>query len=178
MSRNPTCRRKKQHPTLVGSRCVFYFHTDGATGCHTRPWDNAPVEIKNIFHHYESKDTGCLFHQKLIMAYNPRDPKAAPYYVYIGSANLSQSAWGALEQDKKSNEATCNTKLGKMSNFKCGVVVPGAMIKGLLETGTEDWHVIVPYVQDGKRYDLKKDRPWNGICPKFGFLFLLWASEC
>lgn len=132
-------------------------------GCHTRPWDNVPGGIKNIFHHYESKDTGRLFHQKLILAYNPQDTTASPYYVYVGSANLSQSAWGALEQDKKINEATCNTKLVKLSNFECGVVIPGHLVKGLLEPGTETWQSgIVPYVQTGKRYDLSKDRPWNG----------------
>jgi hypothetical protein len=131
-------------------------------GCHTRPWDNAPREIKNLFYHYESKDTGRLFHQKLIMAYNPGDTNTLPYYVYVGSANLSQSAWGALEQDKKTNEATCNTKLFKLTNFECGVVIPGGLLERLLEEGTESWQSIVPYVQTGKKYDLPKDRPWNG----------------
>jgi tyrosyl-DNA phosphodiesterase-1 len=131
-------------------------------GCHTRPWNNAPNAIKNIFHHYESKDTGRLFHQKLILAYNPRDTTTQPYYVYVGSANLSQSAWGALEQDKKANEATCNVKLIKLTNFECGVVVPGHLVDGLLEEGTKTWlDGIVPYVQTTKRYDLHTDRPWN-----------------
>jgi len=81
----------------------------------------------------------------------------------VGSANLSQSAWGALEQGKKGNEATCNTKLVKLSNFECGVVIPGHLIEGLLEPGTESWQSgVVPYVQTGKRYNLPKDRPWNG----------------
>lgn len=62
-------------------------------GCHLRPWDSAPTEVKNIFHHYESKDTGRLFHQKFILAYNPQDTRAPPYYVYIGSANFSSAAW-------------------------------------------------------------------------------------
>ena len=81
----------------------------------------------------------------------------------MGSANLSQSAWGGLEQDKKTNEVTCNAKLVKVSNFECGVVIPGHLIKDLLEPGTESWQSgIVPYVQTGKQYDLPKDRPWNG----------------
>ncbi|KAE8440788.1 hypothetical protein EG329_006566 [Mollisiaceae sp. DMI_Dod_QoI] len=131
-------------------------------GCHTRPWDSVPNDIKNIFHHYESKDTGRLFHQKLILAYNPSDTNALPYYVYVGSANLSQSAWRALEQDKKANETTCNMKLIKMSNFECGVAIPGYLVEGLLEQGTESWQSgMVPYVQTAKRYDLPKDRPWN-----------------
>ncbi|TVY42889.1 Tyrosyl-DNA phosphodiesterase [Lachnellula occidentalis] len=133
-------------------------------GCHARPWDKVPVEIKNIFHHYESKDTGRLFHQKFILAYNPQDTNAHPYYVYIGSANFSQSAWGALENDKNAvNNATCRTKIVKLNNFECGVVIPGSLVEGLLEPGTESWQSgIVPYVQTGKRYDLPKDKPWNG----------------
>ena len=132
-------------------------------GCHTRPWEHAPDDIKNIFHHYESKDTGRLFHQKLILAYNPRVTSASPYYVYVGSANLSASAWGSIEPDKKKNDATCNTKLVKLSNFECGVLIPGRLIDGLLEKGTKNWQSgIVPYVQTGKKYDLPKDRPWNG----------------
>ena len=147
---------KKAHPSAQDAASNI--------GCHTRPWNDAPREIQNIFYHYESKDPGRLFHQKLIMAYNHEDAEAPPYFVYVGSANLSQSAWGALEQDKKANEATSNTKLVKLSNFECGVVVPGHLIEGLLEPGTESWQEgIVPYVQTAKRYELSKDRPWNGM---------------
>lgn len=134
-------------------------------GCHTRPWAEAPKDIRNIFHHYESKDTGRLFHQKLILAYNPTDTKAAPYYVYIGSANFSPSAWGSLDQDKgkKPNVATNSTKLIKMSNYECGVVIPGGLIEGLIEVETKDWQTgIVTYFQNEKRYDLRRDRAWNG----------------
>ncbi len=137
-------------------------------GCHTRPWNRAPVAIKKIFHHYRSKDPGRLFHQKLIAAYDPRGRSsssaaaAAPYYVYVGSANLSQSAWGALEPDKKGNEATCDLKLVKMTNYECGVVIDGRLITDLLEAGTPSWQEgIVPYVQTTEPYDLRRDKPWN-----------------
>ena len=133
-------------------------------GCHTRPWNKASNEIKQIFHHYESKDKGRLFHQKLILAYDPSDKAitSPPYYLYIGSANLSQSAWGGLEKDKKKNKETCDTKLVKMSNFECGVVVPGLLVPDLLASGTVDWREgIVPFVQTAKRYNLAKDKPWN-----------------
>lgn len=131
-------------------------------GCHTRPWSAAPKPIKDLFHHYHSKDSGRIFHQKLIMAYNPRDARAVPSYVYIGSANLSQSAWGALERDKRGNEATCDLKLVKTMNFECGVVVPGDVLETLLEPGTESWQDgVVPYVQTAEKYDVKRDKPWN-----------------
>lgn len=131
-------------------------------GCHTRPWPQAPEAIKDLFYHYQSKDSGKLFHQKLILAYDPTEPTAPPYCIYVGSANLSSSAWGALEKDKKENEATCDLKLVKTSNFECGVVIPGHLIESLLEPGTESWQDgIVPFIQTASKYDLSKDRPWN-----------------
>lgn len=133
-------------------------------GCHTRPWASAPKAVKDLFHHYHSKDTGRIFHQKLIMAYNPRDAAALPHYIYVGSANLSQSAWGALEQDKRGIEATCNLKVTKMTNFECGVVIPGNVLDSLLEPGTNSWQDgIVTYFQTAEKYDLSCDKPWNDI---------------
>lgn len=137
-------------------------HGSSNIGCHIRPWNEAPKAIKNIFHHYHSKDPSKLFHQKLILAYDPTKPASLPYYVYIGSANLSASAWGTLEKDKKENKATCDLKLIKTSNFECGVVVPGNVIESILEPGTSTWQDgIVPYDQAARRYDTGKDRPWN-----------------
>jgi hypothetical protein len=153
------------YPTVGDVKSAHESAQLGASniGCHTRPWATASIGIKKIFHHYQSKDTGRLFHQKLILAYNPQDMTALPYYVYLGSANLSQSAWGALDADKKGNEATCGTKLVKMSNFECGVVLPGHLIKDLVEPGTKSWvDGLVPYDQNARQYDLgKKERPWN-----------------
>lgn len=152
------------YPTMRDVRNADEAARDAASniGCHMRPWEKAPQEVKRIFHHYQSKDRGTLFHQKLILAYNARDSTQLPYYLYIGSANLSQSAWGALEHDKKGNESTSDKKLAKLANFECGVLVPGHLIKDLLEEGTEKWQEgIVPHVQDAMPYDLPRDKPWN-----------------
>ncbi|KAK8867327.1 tyrosyl-DNA phosphodiesterase-domain-containing protein [Apiospora arundinis] len=155
------------YPSVSDVRNATADSQDGASniGCHLRPWNKAPQAIKELFHHYRSKDTGRLFHQKLIMAYDPSQPDDdMPYYIYVGSANLSQSAWGAVAEDKskKGNDATCHTKLAGVSNFECGVVIPGQLIMGLLEPGTETWgDGVVPYEQTAAAYDLKKDKPWN-----------------
>jgi phosphatidylserine/phosphatidylglycerophosphate/cardiolipin synthase-like enzyme len=102
--------------------------------------------------------------RKFILAYNPQNTRAPPYYVYIGSANFSSAAWGQLDEDLKKNRATCNTKLIKTSNFECGVIIPGSLIEGLLEAGTESWQTgIVPHVQTTSRYDLSKDKAWNSM---------------
>ncbi|KAI1340298.1 tyrosyl-DNA phosphodiesterase-domain-containing protein [Xylariaceae sp. FL0016] len=131
-------------------------------GCHIHPWKDAPDAIRWLFHHYESKDHGRLFHQKFLLAYNSCNSSQLPYYIYMGSANLSQSAWGALEIDKRGNEATCGTKLVKMTNFECGVLVPGNLINDLLEPGTSSWQDgIVAHNQDASQWDIHKDKPWN-----------------
>ncbi|KAI0475335.1 tyrosyl-DNA phosphodiesterase-domain-containing protein [Xylariaceae sp. FL0804] len=155
-------------------------------GCHTRPWARAPDDVRRLFHRYQSRDAGRLFHQKLILATDPHSHDddddagegegegALPYYVYVGSANLSQSAWGALDADGRGRgrekgkgsgaaaAAACGVKLVKTANFECGVVVPGDRVPGLLEPGTAGWREgIVPFVQTTARYDLRRDKPWN-----------------
>lgn len=152
------------YPTMRDVEGADETAREGASniGCHLRPWNQAPQDVKRIFHHYESKDRGKLFHQKMILAYNPKDSTQLPYYVYVGSANLSQSAWGTLEHDKRGNDATSDTKLAKMTNFECGVVVPGHLIRDMLEDETPSWQEgIVPHVQTALPYDLSKDKAWN-----------------
>lgn len=152
------------YPTIEDVRSADEEAQHGASniGCHTRPWKEAPKALKNVFHHYRSKDSGKLFHQKLILAYDPTAPTSLPYYVYMGSANLSASAWGTLEKDKRENMATCDLKLIKTSNFECGVLIPGNVIEGLLEPGTSSWQdAMVPYDQAASRYDTENDIPWN-----------------
>ncbi|KAK7955638.1 phospholipase D/nuclease [Apiospora aurea] len=154
------------YPSVDDVRSASEDSQDAASniGCHLRPWNTAPQAVKRIFHHYHSRDIGRLFHQKLIIAYNPDQPHATPHYIYVGSANLSQSAWGSVTEDKtkKGNEATCHTKLAGVSNFECGVVIPGRLISDLLEPGTESWEGgVVPYDRAAAPYDLKRDKPWN-----------------
>ncbi|KAK8081188.1 hypothetical protein PG997_009006 [Apiospora hydei] len=154
------------YPSVDDVRSASADSQDAASniGCHLRPWNTAPQAVKRIFHHYHSRDIGRLFHQKLIMAYNPDQPHAPPHYIYVGSANLSQSAWGSVAEDKtkKGNEATCHTKLAGVFNFECGVVIPGRLISDLLEPGTESWEDgVVPYDRAAAPYDLKRDKPWN-----------------
>lgn len=162
----PVPDMKLYYPTVGDVKSADALSQDAASniGCHIHPWADAPNTVKRIFYHYQSKDAGKLFHQKLILAYNPQDTNVAPYFVYIGSANFSQSAWGALEEDKKKNKATCDTKLVKLTNFECGVVIPGDVVKSLLEPGTTSWQSgIVPYEQHVAPYNLPKDKPWNGM---------------
>jgi len=122
-------------------------------GCHTRPWDKAPRSIQELFYHYRSTDDRRLHHQKFICAFNTSSSFSLPYYIYIGSANLSQSAWGGLEVDKKGNKDSSDMKLVKVSNYECGVLVPGEVLMELLEPGTKDWkRAIIPYARPLQPY--------------------------
>ncbi|KAL1882211.1 hypothetical protein Daus18300_000697 [Diaporthe australafricana] len=71
------------YPTVEDVRSTDEEAHQGASniGCHTRPWKEAPKAVKNIFHHCRSKDSGKLFHQKLILAYDPTSTKSLPYYI-------------------------------------------------------------------------------------------------
>lgn len=52
-------------------------------GCHMN-WGNSREDIQRMFRHYLSKDKGKLFHMKLLLALDPSNEHALPYYVYIG----------------------------------------------------------------------------------------------
>lgn len=153
-------------PTVEDVRSSHQAAQEGASniGCHTRPWPEAPDSVKALFHHYKSKDHGYLFHQKLILAYKTRDTTGTqfPQYIYVGSANLSASAWGTLVDDtgKASNPAACNKKL-RGTNFECGVVIPGDIIMSLLESKSQKWQEIIPFDQTTEQYK-HWEKPWNG----------------
>ncbi|WP_234038554.1 hypothetical protein, partial [Erythrobacter sp. YJ-T3-07] len=78
---------KVYYPTVSDVKSAHESAQQGASnvGCHTRPWPSTPNDIKDLFHHYQSKDAGRLFHQKLIMAYDIQNRQSLPYYVYVGS---------------------------------------------------------------------------------------------
>lgn len=86
------------------------------------------------------------------MCYDPSNRTTLPHYIYIGSANLSASAWGALEADKKENLDTANTKVSKISNLECGVVIPGHLFASLLEPGT-NWKDLITYEWPAQKYE-------------------------
>lgn len=63
--------------------------------------EKKPVYLKDVFHHYYSKDRGSLFHLKSIFALHRHssNPKRRLMYMYLGSANSSSSAWGKVERE-------------------------------------------------------------------------------
>ncbi|KAB5570054.1 tyrosyl-DNA phosphodiesterase-domain-containing protein [Coniochaeta sp. 2T2.1] len=91
----------------------------------SRWWDQTTFP-KAVLRDCQSKRAGLLMHNKVI--YVTRKPSSGPSsasstiaggFAYVGSANMSESAWGRLVKDKASGgpKITCR-------NWECGVVVP------------------------------------------------------
>lgn len=120
---------------------------------------NKPDFPRSIFRDYESKRVGILSHNKLIFARGTRSKEVANNraiaWVYIGSSNLSESAWGGLviDRSRKELKLTCR-------NWECGVLmaVPDASSVDDLEK-TFDSVVDIPFRHPGQAYGARK--PWN-----------------
>ncbi|KAL2815953.1 tyrosyl-DNA phosphodiesterase-domain-containing protein [Aspergillus granulosus] len=75
---------------------------------------------------------GMVMHNKIVYV-QPDEPISlsetteCPGWAYVGSANLSESAWGRLVQDRTSKQPKLNCR-----NWECGVVIP--VIKQKLST--------------------------------------------
>ncbi|EKV12245.1 hypothetical protein PDIG_45700 [Penicillium digitatum PHI26] len=69
-------------------------------------------------------DRGVLMHNKLAFVHPSTpiempDNKECRGWAYVGSANLSESAWGRIVKDPKTKQLKMNCR-----NWECGVVVP------------------------------------------------------
>lgn len=84
-------------------------------------WRGAPFP-RECFRDYRSKRSGVLSHNKILYARGINDKGQQVAWQYVGSANLSESAWGKLSWDKKRKE----WKLG-CRNWECGVIIPAMM---------------------------------------------------
>lgn len=111
---------------------------------------------------YVSTRKGMLSHNKLLFARGQHVDGKPFAWVYVGSANISESAWGAQKVLKSG-------KLGKltMRNWECGVVVPvpSERLQDLkLEKGEAPPMCIfegtmeVPFRNPGEAYQGRK--PW------------------
>jgi hypothetical protein len=98
--------------------------TAGSAGtiCLQRKWFEADSFPSEIFRDYVSKRRGLLSHSKILCARGistipvADKSKSGVAWVYVGSANMSMSAWGSVGKDSK----------GKVScrNWECGVLLP------------------------------------------------------
>ena len=127
----------KPSPTAKSVRDQFriYFPTKetvrsstaqtAGTICISRKWyENMPFP-RACFRDYRSVRKGMLSHNKILYARGKRAVDGQPSksedvaWVYVGSSNMSESAWGKLSFDKKDKawKTICR-------NWECGVILP------------------------------------------------------
>jgi len=114
------------HDTVTSS-------TAGGAGtiCLNRKWFEDMSFPRRCFRDYISTRPGLLSHNKILYArgrrecYDCEDISPAPRekiaWAYVGSANMSESAWGKLVYDRKEKKWKLNCK-----NWECGVLLPAA----------------------------------------------------
>jgi hypothetical protein len=117
---------------------------------------------RECLRNYDSTRRGMLSHNKLLFARGITE-KGEPFaWAYVGSANMSESAWGGQKVLKSGQMSSLNVR-----NWECGIVMPvpmerlrdmemgdGEIPPMEVFTGT----VEVPFVYPGQRYGDKE--PW------------------
>lgn len=105
------------HDTVTSSKA-------GAVGtiCLSRKWFEAMTFPRRCFRDYISTRPGLLSHNKILYVRGVRkegDEVKRVAWAYVGSSNMSESAWGKLVYDKKAKEWKLNCR-----NWECGVLLP------------------------------------------------------
>jgi hypothetical protein len=123
---------------------------------------NAPAFPKECLRDYDSTRRGMLSHNKLLFA-RGRNRDGKPFaWVYIGSANMSESAWGSQKILKSGKMGNLNIR-----NWECGVVVPVHNDRfehvimderGIPPMSVFDGTIEVPFHYPGQKYGGKQ--PW------------------
>ncbi|KAI9741951.1 MAG: hypothetical protein M1834_000340 [Cirrosporium novae-zelandiae] len=97
---------------------------NGGTICFQSKWFDSPSFPRDLMKDCVSTRQGLLMHNKIMFA-RPHNSigtfKKAGYlaWAYIGSANLSESAWGKLVKDRTTKGPKLNLR-----NWECGVLIP------------------------------------------------------
>ncbi|ETS75668.1 hypothetical protein PFICI_12612 [Pestalotiopsis fici W106-1] len=87
--------------------------------CAQSKWWNSDTFPRQLVHESQNVRPGVLLHSKMLLARSKNSPGKQPIaWAYIGSANLSESAWGRLTRDKRTGNPKLNCR-----NWECGVVL-------------------------------------------------------
>jgi hypothetical protein len=126
----------------------------------TRQFYNAATFPRECMRNYDSTRRGMLSHNKLLFARGVKNNGEQFAWVYVGSANISESAWGGQKVLKSGQLGSLNIR-----NWECGVVmpVPSDKLAGLSEgemppMGVFEGTVEVPFVTPGQLYG--DGQPW------------------
>jgi hypothetical protein len=141
----------KDHSIRDKVRLYFPTHdtvtssTAGGAGtiCINRKWFEDMSFPRRCFRDYISTRPGLLSHNKILYARGRREcdgcddislaPREIIAWAYVGSANMSESAWGKLIYDRKEKNWKMNCK-----NWECGVLLPAATEGARTEAGRDD----------------------------------------
>lgn len=114
------------HDANVKEKLCIYFPTketvqasiagDAGTICLQRKHFEGGKFPRAVFRDYISKRQGLLSHNKILLV---RSTERQHAWVYVGSANMSKSAWGELPANRTEKKITCR-------NWECGVLLPVA----------------------------------------------------
>ncbi|KAI1495682.1 tyrosyl-DNA phosphodiesterase-domain-containing protein [Biscogniauxia marginata] len=159
--------------SLLKGKCRVYFPSHntviqsrggknaGGTICVQSKWWDSATFPREIVHDCKSVRRGLLVHSKVMFVRHSRAAKLKASWAYVGSANLSESAWGRLVKDKASGRPKLNCR-----NWECGVLIP--VPAG--DTAEESHHadltafqsiVPVPVEVPGEAYGASASkRPW------------------
>ena len=130
-------------PTFSLQNFLIYFPTHATVAASTvGPSGAGTICLSSKYYHSDtfprsslrdckSTRTGMVMHSKIMYVRHPREPEKD--YAYVGSANLSESAWGKLVTDRKSKTEKLNCR-----NWECGVVVPVRRRQGSRTPGRSD----------------------------------------
>ncbi|CAD6502201.1 BgTH12-02440 [Blumeria graminis f. sp. triticale] len=87
----------------------------GGTICFNARWWQAQGFLHGLLRDCESQRKGVLMHSKMWFVH----PEEGQPWVYVGSANLTESAWGRLVKDARAKGPKMNS-----SNWECGIIYP------------------------------------------------------
>ncbi|PNY23492.1 Uncharacterized protein TCAP_06528 [Tolypocladium capitatum] len=177
-SRRPGDKRSKPSQ-LLKDRFRIHFPTNqtvsesrggraaAGTICLQARWWRSPDFPRELVRDCVNTRQGLLMHSKVIFVRRTKmreeslgDPNrnVRAGWAYVGSANLSESAWGRLVKDRISGKAKMSCR-----NWECGVVVPLGMASkegdGATDLRVFDGTVPVPMQVPGREYG-PNDEPW------------------
>lgn len=92
----------------------------GGTICFNGDFNSYSYRTKALMRDCQSQRSGLLMHNKLIYVRRLGHlSEPSPGWMYVGSANCSQAAWGKMTKDKQLGlpRLTCR-------NWECGVIIP------------------------------------------------------
>jgi hypothetical protein len=152
----------------------IYFPTDetvkdsfGGTNCAgiislNKKYYYAATFPKECLRNYDSQRRKMLSHNKLMFVRGIKNNGKPFAWVYVGSANMSESAWGGQRVLKNGQMGSLN-----MRNWECGIVMPVSVERlkdmelsdgEIPPMGVFEGTIEVPFVYPGQPYG--KKQPW------------------